>query len=79
MISKKRRELTSELLNDLLNEFDSCLTISKLLNISKSNVNSWRKRKNISDKGLTLIANHPKMKSIYYSDKYADIRSKEWY
>lgn len=79
MISKKRHKLTMMLLADLICEYDSVLTLSKLLGVPKTTIHSWKCRNNISDAGLEIIASNSKMQSIYQQPKYDDIRNKEWY
>lgn len=79
MISKKRHKLTMMLLSELICEYDSVLTLSKLLGVPKTTVHSWKCRNNISDTGLDIIASNPKMQSIYQQPKYDDLRNKEWY
>lgn len=79
MISKKRHKLTMMLLTDLICEYDSILTLSKILGIPKTTIHSWKRRNNISDAGLEIIASNSKMQSIYRQPIYNDIRNKEWY
>lgn len=79
MISKKRHKLTMMLLTDLICEYDSILTLSKILGIPKTTIHSWKRRNNISDAGLEIIASNSKMQDIYQQPRYDDIRNKEWY
>ena len=80
MISKKRRELTMRLLDNLVDKYDSVLTLSKMLGISSvTTIHSWRRRGNISDAGLKLIASNENTKDIYELPEHDDIRNKEWY
>lgn len=79
MISKKRHKLTMMLLTDLICEYDSILTLSKILGIPKTTIHSWKRRNNISDAGLEIIASNSKMQNIYQQLRYNDIRNKEWY
>lgn len=79
MISKKRHKLTMMLLTDLICEYDSILTLSKILGIPKTTIHSWKRRNNISDAGLEIIASNSKMQNIYQQPRYNDIRNKEWY
>lgn len=79
MISKKRRTLTMALLAELICEYDSILTLSKLLGVPKTTIHSWRRRNNISDAGLSIIADNSKMQSIYQQSKYDDVRNRQWY
>lgn len=79
MISKKRHKLTMMLLTDLICEYDSILTLSKILGIPKTTIHSWKRRNNISDNGLSIIANNPKTTDIYNLPEFEDIRNEEWY
>lgn len=79
MVSKKRRELTMKLLENLVYKYDSVLTLSKILGISANTIHSWRRRDNISDTGLELIAGNEKTKAIYELPEYEDIRRASWY
>lgn len=79
MISKKRRTLTMALLAELICEYDSILTLSKLLGVPKTTIHSWRRRNNISDAGLSIIAGNSKMQDIYQQSKYDDVRNRQWY
>ena len=79
MISKKRRTLTMALLAELICEYDSILTLSKLLGVPKTTIHSWRRRNNISDAGLSIIADNSKMQGIYQQSKYDDVRNRQWY
>lgn len=79
MISKKRRKLTMMLLTELIYEYDSVLTLSKILGVPKTTIHSWKRRNNISDAGLETIASNPKIQNIYQQQIYDDIRKKEWY
>lgn len=79
MISKKRRSLTMALLAELICEYDSILTLSKLLGVPKTTIHSWRRRNNISDAGLSIIAGNSKMQGIYQQSKYDDVRNRQWY
>lgn len=79
MISKKRRKLTMNLLENLVCKYDSVRTLSKILGISANTIHSWRRRGNISDPGLKLIASNEKTKDIYELSKYEDVRSASWY
>lgn len=79
MISKKRRSLTMALLAELICEYDSVLTLSKLLGVPKTTIHSWRRRNNISDAGLSIIADNSKMQGIYQQSKYDDVRNRQWY
>lgn len=79
MISKKRHKLTMMLLTDLICEYDSILTLSKILGIPKTTIHSWKRRNNISDAGLEIIASNSKMQDIYQQSRYNDIRNREWY
>ena len=79
MISKKRHKLTMMLLTDLICEYDSILTLSKILGIPKTTIHSWKRRNNISDAGLEIIASNSKIQDIYQQSRYNDIRNKEWY
>lgn len=79
MISKKRRTLTMALLAELICEYDSILTLSKLLGVPKTTIHSWRRRNNISDAGLSIIAGNSKMQGIYQQSKYDDVRNRQWY
>lgn len=79
MISKKRRTLTMALLTELICEYDSILTLSKLLGVPKTTIHSWRRRNNISDAGLSIIAGNSKMQGIYQQSKYDDVRNRQWY
>ena len=79
MISKKRRTLTMALLAELICEYDSVLTLSKLLGVPKTTIHSWRRRNNISDNGLSIIADNSKMQGIYQQSKYDDVRNRQWY
>lgn len=77
MISKKRRKLTMMLLSELICEYDSVLTLSKILGVPKTTIHSWKRRNNISDAGLGIIASNSKMQDIYQQPRYNDIRNKE--
>ena len=79
MISKKRHKLTMMLLTELICEYDSVLTLSKILGVPKTTIHSWKRRNNISDAGLEIIASNPKMQNTYQQPRYDDIRNKEWY
>lgn len=79
MISKKRRKLTMMLLTELIYEYDSVLTLSKILGVPKTTIHSWKRRNNISDAGLETIASNLKIQNIYQQQIYDDIRNKEWY
>ena len=79
MISKKRHKLTMMLLSELICEYDSVLTLSKILGVPKTTIHSWKRRNNISDAGLEIIASNPKMHNTYQQPRYDDIRNKEWY
>lgn len=79
MVSKKRRELTMKLLENLVYKYDSVLTLSKMLGLPVTTIHSWRRRGNISDTGLELIASNEKTKAIYELPEYEDIRSASWY
>lgn len=79
MISKKRHKLTMMLLSELICEYDSVLTLSKILGVPKTTIHSWKRRDNISDAGLEIIASNSKMQDIYQQPRYNDIRNKEWY
>lgn len=79
MISKKRRELTMYLLENLVHKYDSVLTLSKMLGLPVTTIHSWRRRGNISDAGLKLIASNEKTKDIYELPEYDDIRNRQWY
>lgn len=67
------------LLTELIYEYDSVLTLSKILGVPKTTIHSWKRRNNISDAGLKTIASNPKMQNIYQQQIYDDIRNKEWY
>ena len=79
MISKKRHKLTMMLLSELICEYDSVLTLSKILGVPKTTIHSWKRLNNISDAGLEIIASNPKIQNTYQQPRYDDIRNKEWY
>lgn len=79
MISKKRSELTMLLLDNLVQKYDSVRTLSKMLGLSVTTIHSWRRRGNISDAGLELIASNENTKDIYELPEYEDIRRASWY
>lgn len=79
MISKKRRELTMRLLDNLVDKYDSVRTLSKMLGISFTTIHSWRRRGNISDAGLKLIASNENTKDIYELPEHDEIRRASWY
>ena len=58
MISKKRHKLTMMLLSELICEYDSVLTLSKILGVPKTTIHSWKRLNNISDAGLEIIASN---------------------
>ena len=79
MISYKRRQLTMMLLNRLVQRFDTIRTLSRILGLPVNTVQSWMRRYNISDNGLSIIANNPKTTDIYNLPEFEDIRNEEWH